>query len=100
IDHCFVLDNNVSSIPLDTRSCEPRLLASFSHSHTRLHLEVFSTKPTFQFYTGHHVKVAAWEHSFERKAGARFCVEPSRYENAINVPEWRDMMILKQGQLW
>ncbi|MBE3045999.1 hypothetical protein IMZ48_26360 [Candidatus Bathyarchaeota archaeon] len=27
-----------------------------------------------------------------------FCVEPSRYVNAVNVPEWKGQMVLKRGE--
>jgi len=27
-------------------------------------------------------------------------VEPSRYVNAINVPEWRNQVVLKKGQVY
>lgn len=100
LDHCFVMERDSSNIPLDTRACEARLLASFSHPETKMHLEVYSTEPAFQFYTGQHIKVNASDYGPERRAGAGFCVEPGRYTNAINVPEWRNMMALGQGQLW
>ncbi|KIY04143.1 uncharacterized protein Z520_00835 [Fonsecaea multimorphosa CBS 102226] len=100
IDHCFVLERDISNIPLDTRARQAQLLASFSHPDTKIHLEVYSTEPAFQFYTGQHIKVAASEYGPEMKSGAGFCVEPGRYTNAINVPEWRSMMALRQGQVW
>ncbi|WEW60402.1 aldose epimerase family protein [Emydomyces testavorans] len=100
IDDCFVMDTDPSSIPLDTRTRPAKLLASFKHLVTKLHLEVFSTEPAFQFYTGKYVDVPAVGGAPARGSRSGFCVEPSRYVNAPNEPEWRSMCLLKKGQVW
>jgi aldose 1-epimerase len=71
-----------------------------SHPVTKLHLDVSSTEPAFQFYTGQYVDVAAAEDSPAKPPRAGICVEPQRYINAINVPEWRNMVVLKRGEIW
>lgn len=35
-----------------------------------------------------------------RGARAGFCVEPSRYVNAVNVDEWRAQVLLKRGEVY
>ncbi|KAF3479883.1 UDPglucose 4-epimerase [Arthroderma uncinatum] len=100
IDSCFVMDTDPKSIPLDTRSREPKLLASFKHAESKMHLEVLSTEPAFQFYTGKYIDVPAVDSFPARGPRSGFCVEPSRYVNAPNEPEWRDMCLLKRGQIW
>jgi aldose 1-epimerase len=100
IDHCFVVDTDSASIPLDTRKRELKPLISVSHPKTQLHLDVFSTEPSFQFYTGKHIKAAATEHTPERGSRAGFCVEAARFINAVNVPEWRNQVLLKRGDVW
>ncbi|KAM5465009.1 putative aldose 1-epimerase [Microsporum audouinii] len=100
IDSCFVVDTNPQSIPLDTRSREPKLLASFKHEESGMHLEVLSTEPAFQFYTGKYIDVPAVGRFPARGPRSGFCVEPSRYVNAPNEPEWRSMCLLKKGQIW
>ncbi|KIW89193.1 uncharacterized protein Z519_10045 [Cladophialophora bantiana CBS 173.52] len=100
IDHCFVIDTDTSYLPLDTRPRQLKPLISVSHPRTKLHLDVFSTEPCFQFYTGKHIKAAATAQTPARGARAGFCVEASRFINAINVPEWRNQVILKRGQIW
>lgn len=100
IDDCFVIDTDPSQVPLDTRNRPLRQLASFSHPSTGLHLEVHSTEPAFQFYTGKQVDVPAVEGAPLRGPGAGFCVEPSRFINAPNEPEWKHMCLLKKGQVW
>ncbi|KAL1963810.1 hypothetical protein VTN77DRAFT_7741 [Rasamsonia byssochlamydoides] len=100
IDDCFVVETDPSKVPLDTRPLPLKLLGSFSHPATKLHLEVYSTEPAFQFYTGKYIDVPAVEGAPARGRGAGFCVEPSRYVNAPNEPAWRQMTLLKRGQIW
>ncbi|ETN41310.1 uncharacterized protein HMPREF1541_03245 [Cyphellophora europaea CBS 101466] len=100
IDHCFVLNPSNLKIPLDTRESPLNNLVRLYHPATKIHLDIFSTEPAFQFYTGAFIDVAATEHTPKRGPRAGLCVEPSRYINAINVPEWRNQMLLKKGQKW
>ncbi|KAL2009236.1 hypothetical protein VTN00DRAFT_7430 [Thermoascus crustaceus] len=100
IDDCFVMDEDPSQVPLDTRSRPLRLLAQFKHPSSGLHLEVHSTEPAFQFYTGKGIDVPAVEGLPARGPGSGFCVEPSRFINAPNQPEWKHMTLLKKGQIY
>jgi aldose 1-epimerase len=98
IDHCFVVNTDANNIPIDTRSSPLAKLASFYHPESKIHLEVSSTEPTFQFYTGAHIDVPAVDGLPARGARSGFCVEPARYVNAINVPEQKSQMALKKGE--
>jgi len=98
IDHCFIMDTNAQQIPIDTRERSLKKLVTLSHPTTGLHFEVHSTEPAFQFYTGKYVNVPASEHGPARGPRSGLCVEPSRYIDAVNNPEWRDMVVLKQGE--
>ncbi|CAG8884442.1 unnamed protein product [Penicillium salamii] len=100
IDDVFVLESDASKVPLDTRGLPVRRLAQFSNSRTGLHLEVHSTEPAFQFYTGKYINVPSINGAPAHGEGAGFCVEPSRFVNAINEPEWRSMVLLKKGQIF
>ncbi|KAL2431197.1 Bifunctional protein gal10 [Exophiala dermatitidis] len=100
IDHCFIVDTDASHIPLDTRPRPLQPLISAAHPGTKLHLDVFSTEPSFQFYTGKYIDVPATANTPARGPRAGFCVEPARYINAVNVPEWRGQVLLKRGQVW
>lgn len=97
-DDVFIMDKDVANIPLDTRARPLRLLGDFSHADTNLHLQVLSTEPAFQFYTGAGTSVPAIGTNPARGPFSGFCVEPSRFVNAINVPEWRKMVVLPKGQ--
>lgn len=98
VDHCFVANTNASSIPIDTRSSPLQRLLYAYHPESKIHLEVESTEPAFQFYTGKYIDVPAVDGLPARAARSAFCLEPSRYVNAINVPEYKSMMVLKKGE--
>jgi len=98
VDHCFVLNTNPESIPIDTRSLPVNKLASFYHPTSAVHLEVFSTEPAFQFYTGKYIDVPAVGSMPARGPRSGFCVEPSRYVNATNDDRWKNMVLLKRGR--
>jgi aldose 1-epimerase len=98
IDDCFVANTDPSSIPIDTRSSPLQKLASFYHPESKIHLEIHSTEPAFQFYTGKYIDVPATGDVPARGARSGFCVEPSRYVDAVNVPEYKPMTLLKKGE--
>lgn len=102
-DDCFVLDPP-KIIPLDTRNLPLRTLVRISHPGTKLHLEILSTEPAFQFYTGEHIDVPELESSSGEKIAAKgaragIAVEPSRYVDAQR-SEWRGQCLLKRGEVW
>lgn len=99
-DHAFVVDTDLSNIPLDTRKGPLRKLAGFSHDGTSLHIDFFSTEPAFQFYTGEHINAKGAAETPARGPRSGFCIEASRFINAVNVPEWRNQVVLKQGATW
>jgi len=100
IDDCFIVDPSSSSIPLDTRSSPLHKLVSAYHPDTKIHLEVLSTEPAFQFYTGKYIDVPEVEGVKARGPRSGFCVEPSRFVNAINVEEWRGQVVLGREEVY
>jgi aldose 1-epimerase len=106
VDRCFIVDPTnepPSSIPIDTRQRSLRLLGSFYHPDSKAHLEVHSTEPAFQFYTGEFIdvpEITGSDGETVAKRGPRsgFCVEPGRYVNAVNTPQWGTMVRLNKGQ--
>lgn len=106
-DDCMVLDppsQTSISIPLDTRPQPLRHLVTLSHPDTGLYLEIESTEPGFQFYTGEHIEVPELETSDGNKLPAKgpragIAVEPSRHVDAQR-KEWRGQCLLKKGEVW
>ncbi|KAF7561294.1 hypothetical protein G7046_g2848 [Stylonectria norvegica] len=52
IDDFFVLDTEVSNVPIDTRSRPLRPYVVMHLHGTKIHLEAGTTKPSFQIYSG------------------------------------------------
>ncbi|KAI8939443.1 hypothetical protein NX059_003223 [Plenodomus lindquistii] len=98
IDDCFVVNTDPSTITIDTRTSPLQKIASFYHPESKIHLEIHSTEPGFQFYTGKYIDVPAVGGLPARGARSGFCVEPSRCVNAINIPEFKHTMLLKKGE--
>lgn len=98
IDNCFTKVPDPASVPIDTRSQPLTCDLVASHTKTGIHLQVLSTEPSFQFYTGDLTSVPAVDGVSAKGARSAFCCEPGRWVNAVNVPEWRSMTMLKRGE--
>jgi aldose 1-epimerase len=99
-DHCFIINPDASSIPLDSRKEEMKKFIEMYHPSTKIHFEALTTEPAFQFYTGRKINVAAIDSAPARGPRSGLCLEASRYVNAINKDEWRQQVVLRKGQLW
>lgn len=92
LDFCFV-----SGLPakLDTRSSPLTPVFKLSNEEAKLEVEVATTEPTFQVYTGDYVDV---KDKYENRAG--ICCEPGRYIDAVNNPEWKSSVVLPAGETY
>ncbi|EMD00051.1 hypothetical protein BAUCODRAFT_64232 [Baudoinia panamericana UAMH 10762] len=99
-DHCFIMNPDPASVPLDTRKEPLKRLIKLYHPNTKIHFEALSTEPAFQFYTGRHIQVPAMDGMPARGPRSGLCLEASRYVDAINNEELRHMVVLKKGQTW
>lgn len=100
VDHCFCLATDPAAVPIDTRASPLNSNLIAHHPGTGIHLEVLSTEPAFQFYTGIGINVPAVGNLPARKPNSAFCCEPSRWINAANTPEWKNMVLLKKGETY
>ncbi|KAG0679337.1 UDP-glucose-4-epimerase [Kluyveromyces marxianus] len=87
----------ISGLPanLDTRSSPLTPVFKLSNDEAKLALEVATTEPTFQVYTGDYVDV---KDKYEKRAG--ICCEPGRYIDAVNNPQWKSSVILPPGETY
>ena len=99
-DHCFIMNPDPASIPLDTRPLEMKKLISLYHPGSKIHFEALSTEPAFQFYAGKSIDVPAMDGMPARGPRSGMCIEASRYVNAVNRESQRHMVVLKKGQVW
>ena len=86
-DNCFIVDEECG---IDTRDKPLKQVFEATSSVTNNKLKISTTEPAFQFYTGDGVNTKG----FGKRCG--FCVEPSRFINAINHKEWSNQVILKK----
>lgn len=100
VDNCFTVVDDPASVPIDTRSQPLIVDLAAHHPKTGIHLEVLSTEPSFQFYTGDFTNTPAVDGATAKGARSGFCCEPGRWVNAVNVPEWKSMTMLKKGDTY
>ncbi|KAK9321811.1 galactose mutarotase-like domain-containing protein [Lipomyces orientalis] len=94
LDNAFVFSDADTSA-LDTRSFPLKTMASTYHPRTGLHLKGETTEPSFQLYTGKYTDVADL---YGARSG--FCLESSRYLDAVNNPEWKGMVTIGKDQTY
>lgn len=86
---------------LDTRFRQPQPVVHMFHPNTKVHLEISSTEPVFQVYTGDGMKVPILEgETVGHPTRSGIAVEPARPTNAANHPHWRQWVDLKKGDKW
>lgn len=91
-DNCFIANEKGSS--LDTRSNELIDVVEATHPSSNTKLTVATTDPAFQLYTGDYTDI----NDFESRSG--FCVESSRFIDAVNNKEWAEQVVLRKGETY
>lgn len=91
-DNCFVVDKDAGE--LDTRSKPLALVVEATNSSGDIKFSAHTTEPAFQLYTGDGVNTA------EHTSRSGFCVEPSRFIDAINHEDWCKQVILRKGDIY
>ncbi|KAI5967101.1 GAL10 [Candida theae] len=92
LDDCFVVDKDANAI--DTRSKALQTLVEATHPDSNVKIVVSSTEPAFQFYTGDGVNCS----QFGKRSG--FCVEPSRFVDAVHSDNHKGQAVLKKGDVY
>ncbi|HYH67698.1 MAG TPA: galactose-1-epimerase, partial [Urbifossiella sp.] len=91
----FVLDKGVTE--------RPELAARVTEPKTGRTLEVYTTEPGLQFYTGNFLDGTNVGRggAVYRQYGA-FCLEPQRFPDSVNKPEWKDKSnaVLRPGETY
>lgn len=99
-DNCFTTAADPAAVPIDTRSQPLQLHLTATNPKSGIHLQVLSTEPAFQFYTGDFNNVPVVDGIPARGPRSSFACEPGRWTNAPNVPEWKNMTLLKKGETY
>ena len=87
-DQCFIIDNKTEDLSL---VAEARSLQS------GLTLQIFSTEPAVQFYTGAGLNSLKGKKGIEYKPFSGFCLEAHKHPNAINIPDFPNT-VLRPGK--
>lgn len=98
IDHCFVLKPAPADFGvLDTRALPLAHYASLRHPRSRVHLDAYTTDPAFQCYTADNMHVQR-DARTAYTGRAALCLEPCRFIDAANKPEWRPMVLVTRSR--
>jgi len=87
-DQCFAIDNKTDDLSLvaETRS-----------KQSGITLQILSTEPAVQFYTGQGLNIQNAKNEINYKPFSGFCLETHKHPNAINIPHFPNT-ILRPGE--
>jgi len=90
-DHNWIVNGEANTL---------RPAARVRHPKSGRVLTLEADQPGIQFYSGKFLdgSLSGKGASFPQYAG--FCLETQKFPNAINVPAWKDQVILRPGQLY
>lgn len=89
-DHNWVVNGEPSSF---------RPVGRARHASSGRTLEVWSDQPGVQFYSGNFLDgTARGKGGVPYRQHAGFCLETQKFPNAVNVPEWREQVVLAPGR--
>lgn len=103
-DHCYVVAGVDPHQPLDP--ARPlRHAVRVQCATTGIALDMSTTEPGFQFYTGYYLDGATpgkstQPDSFRHARFAALCLEAQRFPDAVNQAAWRHMVVLQPGQTY
>ncbi len=87
-DHCWVINDGKDELQLAARVTDP--------SSGRV-LEILTTEPGVQFYTGNFLKAGDGESGYQQRCG--FCLETQRFPDSPNQPHF-PTSLLKKGEIY
>jgi aldose 1-epimerase len=85
-DHCFVIDNKSDSLQLVAEA-----------KQKNIHLQIFSTDTSVQFYTGQGIGKLKGKNNTTYGPCSGFCLETQKHCNAVNIPQFPNT-ILRPGE--
>ena len=87
-DQCFAIDNKTDELSLvaETRS-----------KQSGITLQILSTEPAVQFYTGQGLNIPNAKNRIVYKSFSGFCLETHKHPNAINIPHFPNT-VLRPGE--
>lgn len=77
-----------------------RLMARLKDPNSGRVMTVTADQPGLQFYSGNFLDGSNKGKGLRQVKQSGLCLETQKYPNAINVPAWRDQVILRPGQTY
>ena len=87
-DQCFIVDDKTEKL---------ELVAEAKSQKSGITLQIFSTEPAVQFYTGQGLNISNAKNGNDYKPFSGFCLETHKHPNAINIPHFPNT-ILRHGE--
>ncbi len=87
-DQCFIVDNKTEKL---------ELVAEARSQRSGITLQIFSTEPAVQFYTGQGLNISNAKNGNVYKSFSGFCLETHKHPNAINIPHFPNT-VLRPGE--
>lgn len=75
-DQCFIIDNKTDDLSV---------IAEARSQQSGITLQIFSTEPAVQFYTGQGLNISTAKNGIDYKPFSGFCLETHKHPNAINI---------------
>ena len=89
-DQCFIIDDKTDDL---------RIVAEARSQQSGITLQVFSTEPAVQFYTGQGLNISNAKNGIDYKPFSGFCLETHKHPNAINIPNFPNT-VLRPGETY
>ena len=87
-DQCFIVDNKTEKL---------ELVAEARSKESGIQLQIFSTEPAVQFYTGQGLNITNAKGGNQYVPFSGFCLETHKHPNAINIPNFPNT-VLRPGE--
>ena len=87
-DQCFIIDNKTGELSL---------VAEARSQQSGITLQIFSTEPALQFYTGQGLNIKNAKDGNQYGPFSGFCLETHKHPNAINISHFPDT-VLRPGE--
>jgi len=87
-DQCFIADNKTDDLGV---------IAEARSQQSGITLQILSTEPAVQFYTGQGLNIVGAKNGIDYKPFSGFCLETHKHPNAINIPSFPNT-VLRPGE--
>ena len=105
-DHCFVIENDEKKFKIEGNDSIRENVVVVVSPSSGIKLSFSTTEPGFQFYSGNFLtdeqktKKSQSSKQMSLRKNCGFCLESSRFPNAINEEKWKKQVILDNKHVY